>query len=280
VPWNPQEEYHARLTARRTAHDRLTRVDARCAHARVATFFSAVLLALLAWRSGFSPWLLIFPVVVFAWLVWYHARVLRSRELATRAIRFYEHGLARLDDRWVGSGETGERFRNDDHVYANDLDLFGHGSLFELLSIARTRTGEAHLAEWLLAPADAPEIQERQHAVEELAPELDLREQLALIGADVDRTVQTDRLIDWAGSAVPSGRTLRLVTRVAAAFMVFSSAYLVFTGAWRPLSLVILCQTLALRIFRDDIDAMLSAREPGAAAGFVADILLHRSRDS
>jgi hypothetical protein len=207
VPWNPQEEYHARLTARRTAHDRLTRVDARCAHARVATFFSAVLLALLAWRSGFSPWLLIFPVVVFAWLVWYHARVLRSRELATRAIRFYEHGLARLDDRWVGTGETGERFRNDDHVYANDLDLFGHGSLFELLSIARTRTGEAHLAEWLLAPADAPEIQERQHAVEELAPELDLREQLALIGADVDRTVQTDRLIDWAGSAVPSGRT-------------------------------------------------------------------------
>ncbi|HTI38569.1 MAG TPA: hypothetical protein VL484_13465 [Vicinamibacterales bacterium] len=245
----------------------------------MATFFSAVLLALLAWRSGFSPWLLIFPVVVFAWLVWYHARVLRSRELATRAIRFYEHGLARLDDRWVGTGETGERFRNDDHVYANDLDLFGHGSLFELLSIARTRTGEAHLAEWLLAPADAPEIQERQHAVEELAPELDLREQLALIGADVDRTVQTDRLIDWAGSAVPSGRTLRLVTRVATAFMVFSSAYLVFTGAWRPLSLVILCQTLALRIFRDDIDAMLSAREPGAAAGFVADVLSHRSRD-
>ena len=65
------------------------------------------------------------------------------------SIRFYERGLGRIEDRWIGTGETGERFRSDDHPYANDLDLFGRGSLFQLLSIARTRPGEERLASWL-----------------------------------------------------------------------------------------------------------------------------------
>lgn len=68
------------------------------------------------------------------------------------------------------------------YVYANDLDLFGRGSLFELLSLARTRTGEDTLARWLTSAADAPEIHARQEAVEELASALDLRRQLALSG--------------------------------------------------------------------------------------------------
>ena len=40
-------------------------------------------------------------------------------------------------NRWMGGGETGERFRNPAHVYEEDLDLFGKGSLFELISTAQ-----------------------------------------------------------------------------------------------------------------------------------------------
>ncbi len=39
--------------------------------------------------------------------------------------------------------------RDDSHLYAADLDLFGRGSLFELLSLARTQPGEETLAAWL-----------------------------------------------------------------------------------------------------------------------------------
>jgi hypothetical protein len=45
-----------------------------------------------------------------------------ARELAIKGIGF-KRGLARLEDRWPGTGEPGERFRDDRHVYANDLDL-------------------------------------------------------------------------------------------------------------------------------------------------------------
>ena len=48
------------------------------------------------------------------------------------------------------------------------LDLFGRGSLFELLSRAQTQRGEERLAAWLLAPAAADEVRARQAAVAEL----------------------------------------------------------------------------------------------------------------
>lgn len=273
------QEYRARLDSRRAARDVLTAADARLSYARLATFFSGVALALLAWRSGISFWWLLAPSAVFVWLIHRHDLVLRARNAALRGIGFYERGLARLEDRWIGTGESGDRFRDDHHVYANDLDLFGRGSLFELLSLARTRTGEARLASWLTAPADIPEIQERQAAVEELAAALDLREQLALAGGDVRASVETDRLLDWAESPMPPSWTLRAVIWVSTASIAAGVVYFALTSVWQPLLAVLVLHTIVLRWFRDDINVMLSTSEPGLAADFVADPLTHRSRD-
>src|SRR2546425_528070 len=77
------------------------------------------------------------------------------------------------------------RFLDDSHPNAPYLDLFGAGSLFELLCTARTRKGEDTLAAWLRTPAGPGEVRERQAAVEDLRQRLDLREDLALLGADV-----------------------------------------------------------------------------------------------
>ena len=98
--------------------------------------------------------------------------------------RACEPAVARIEDRWAGEGTFGTRFEDPHHVYAADLDLFGKGSLFELLCTARTRMGERTLAEWLLAPANAPEVLERQAAARDLRDRLDLREAWAVIGDD------------------------------------------------------------------------------------------------
>jgi hypothetical protein len=272
------QEYRSRLSARRTARDTLTAADARFAYARLVAFFSGVVLALLGWRSAAFLWPLVAAAAVFVWLLRAHARVLRARELAIRGIRFYERGLARLEDQWAGTGQSGERFRDDRHVYANDLDLFGRGSLFELLSLARTRTGEAMLAAWLTTAADPPEIRARQGAVAELTPALDLREQLAVSGADVEG-VRTDRLLGWAGSPMPPVRTLRSVTWFFTASVLATALYLVITSVWWPLAAVLVLQTVALRPFRDDIHAILSTGGPDVSAGLVSEALVHRSLD-
>jgi hypothetical protein len=69
--------------------------------------------------------LLVVPIAVFVLLALLQEKLLRSLRYRARAITFYERGLARLNDRWAGSGETGERFRDLLHPYARDLDLFG-----------------------------------------------------------------------------------------------------------------------------------------------------------
>ncbi len=184
---------------RRADAARLDAADARLAWARLAIFgLGAVMAWLVFAEHALMTGALVVPVVAFLVLVRWHARVISARDQAARAVVFYERGLARLEDRWQGGGEAGERFRRPEHVYAEDLDLFGRGSLFELLSIARTRAGEETLASWLLAPAAAPEIAARQEAVRELTPLLDFREALALAGADVRAGVFTDALTAWA----------------------------------------------------------------------------------
>jgi len=201
VPLPPADQYRARAEARQATRDALNRQDLRLSQLRLVAFGSAVALGVFAARGALAYWWIALPVAAFILLVTRHDVAIRARDRATRAIQFYERGLARLEDRWIGTGETGERFKDDAHLYANDLDLFGPASLFELLSVARTRPGEEMLARWLKDPAPAAEILVRQDAVRELAPLLDLREALSLAGDDVRAGVEGELARDPDGRA-------------------------------------------------------------------------------
>src|SRR5207245_1104228 len=82
----------------------------------------------------------------------------------------------------------------------DDIDIFGAGSLFELVCSARTHAGEQTLARWFLQPADVAAIHARQQAVEELKPKLDLRQEVGLIGEDVRAAIDDRAMRAW-GSA-------------------------------------------------------------------------------
>src|SRR5205085_5312810 len=129
----------------------------------------------------------------------FHDRVIRRRARAERAVRLYEEGIARIEDRAPPGDGHSRRFGDEAHPYAVDLDLFGEGSLFERLSTARTSMGEETLAAWLKAPAAPADVTLRQQAVVELAPRLDLKEDLAVMGMDLRADVNPKTLAAWAG---------------------------------------------------------------------------------
>ena len=110
---------------------------------------------------------------------------------------------------WLDSTDGGRArarpglsYLNVDHPYAADLDLFGAGSLFERLCTARTRSGEDTLAAWLLAPA-SPEDDCRaaRRPSGELRPQLDLREDLELLGVEVRQAIDPAALAEWGTAA-------------------------------------------------------------------------------
>ncbi len=195
---NPLTEYQARLEDRRRASEIEQKQYRRIGNARLAAGFAGVVVAFFVFGEVWiSPWWLLLPVAVFIGLVVVHARVAERSERSIRAIQFYGRGIVRLEDRWSGTGDTGERFHDPHHIYAEDLDLFGKGSLFELLSTARTRSGEDTLAGWLLAPASPDEVAARHQAVKELRGLLDLREDLAVLGATVRSSLDPDATARW-----------------------------------------------------------------------------------
>ena len=241
----PADEYRARLSARRATHARLSRIDERLSGARLAVFAIGVLLIVVAWRGWVAPWWIVLPLVTFVLLVVRHDGIVRTRDAAARAIAFYERGLARIEDRWAGGGEGGERFRDPEHLYASDLDLFGQASLFELLSIARTRAGEETLAAWLLSAADSGKILARQQATDDLAPRLELREALSLAGGDVRAAVHTDAIIAWAEApALLDSVWLRPAAVVLTVAAIASGAIWIANGVSTPFLALVLLEIL------------------------------------
>lgn len=225
---SPRGEYTRRLDVRRASVQQMERRHRAVGNCRLLVAIAIAILAFLAFGYGvISPLWPVIPTILFVALVVIHERIIQARNRCARAVAFYENGLARLDNRWAGHGETGERFRDRLHPYSEDLDLFGTGSLFELLSTARTREGEQTLANWLCAPATRDVVFERHAAITELRSGLDLREDLAVMGDEVRTKVHTDALAAWGEQA---GAFARRPVRVAASLL---SALAIFSFiAW------------------------------------------------
>jgi hypothetical protein len=220
--------------------------------------------------------LLLVPIAAFVLLALVHGRLIRRVTAYSRAIRFYEQGIARLEDRWAGTGTTGERFLEPLHPCARDLDIFGRASVFELLCTARTRAGEETLARWLLEPASPDEVRGRQEAARELSGRLDFREGLSAKGEDVSLGVRPAQLIAWgeATADLPSG-IIRIVAPVlAVAWIVCVVAWQVW-GAPELLVLAITVVNLGLSYrFRNRLsEAAHAAEEAGHDLNLLSQVL-------
>ena len=196
---SPSDEYAGRLRRIADRAGLLRRRADRLSNARLAVFaLAAVLLLLSLTAPAASPCFLFVPLAAFIALVVIHEKTHRELTRFEDALRYYEVALARLNGEWPGKGTRGDALAHADHPYAADLDLFGEGSLFELLCTVRTRAGEDTLASWLCVRAVKEEIEARQGALEEWRGRLDLREDLALLGGVVRSELQPGELAAWA----------------------------------------------------------------------------------
>ena len=255
----PFEEYTDRLAAREAAVRLLGAAQRRIGSVRLIL---AAIVVGLAWASYGEGWLsalwMLVPVAAFVGAVAYHG-VLRRRHLrAVRAVAFYQRGLGRLQDRWAGTGNRGERFADVHHVYAADLDLFVEGSLFELLCAARTRMGEETLARWLLTPADAGEIRCRQAGVCELRARLDLMERIGMLGSEREPALKPEGFLAWAeASPILRQASLRVAAYLLPAVLAGALLTGALTGIWSPVLLVLIVEAVALYRLRERLEAVL-----------------------
>jgi len=257
-------EYASRLEERRTLENSLAARDRSIANARLIAIALAILLLFLAVVTAWMPqWLWIPPLVAFIVLIVIHDRTLTARRRAASAVAFYERAVERTTDAWQGKGFGGEAFAEEHHPYATDLDLFGSGSLYELLCVAATRAGRTKLAGWLKEPArDPAEIVDRQVAAAELRDRLDLREELAIVAAEVTGDVERAELERW-GEATPllATNAERMAARVIPAVTIAALAIGLVQGIWSPLIVAAIAGRLLARRMRPRIEALIAGAE-------------------
>lgn len=218
-----------------TAQQTLAEQDRRLhylSNARLIAFGLGVLLSLLAaaWSGYAALVMAILSLTLFAVLVARY-RIAYSQAEANRAlVHFFTRGLARIEDRWTlpqetrandaphsppgrGAGCEGPLNHGEahpvlnsaltpDHPYAADLDLFGTGSLFELLHLGFTPMGNHWLADWLLHPSSRDIAIARQTAIKELAPQTTHRESAAVLTVGLHQ-FQEANLREWLSQPPP-----------------------------------------------------------------------------
>ncbi|MGA7732923.1 MAG: DNA mismatch repair protein MutS [Chloroflexia bacterium] len=184
IEYDPRHVYQERTERFRRERDALDERWNRIGNVRLLTFLVAVVALIWGfWGNIVTLWAMgLLLIVGFFVLVWHHNRVGMARRRAGELYRINNEAIMRLEKRWDELPLRHNVEVRPGDPYAHDLGIFGHASLFQLLDTAGTFTGERTLARWLASHAPPEEVGERQEAVRELAPMLDLRDELYLRG--------------------------------------------------------------------------------------------------
>ena len=208
----------------------------------------------------FTPIFIVFPVLFIAF-----ALVL-TRYNKTAYLQKHTSFLKRINEleilREEGNLEdldSGDKFINPNHPYTSDLDIFGEHSIFQLLNRTTTESGEILLAKWLSEPAQSPEIQERQKAINELSQKLDWRQDFQASGMHFqNKKSDYYKLLKWveAPPVLLKNQLIYKVFSIILPFLFLLSAYFFYANldsasAIIFLSLIILVLIINYMILRN-----------------------------
>ncbi len=176
------EEFETRKAAALAEAEELAKRGARWSSLRLLSFLGAVVFIV----SGFGGSLLWAALggvlaIAFAVLVVLHARDERKERAARARADIHHRHLARAAGALTELAPSG--LAQAGHAYAGDIDLVGEGSLCQRMDVSHTVRGMATLSVWLGRAAEEDTIVARQEAVQELAGDLDLREDLEVAAA-------------------------------------------------------------------------------------------------
>ncbi|KUO76714.1 MAG: DNA mismatch repair protein [Desulfosporosinus sp. BRH_c37] len=242
----PKKQYEKRRAFYARRVEKLTQRINRLSNLRLALFFAGCALAgflYMSQRSSLGFSILLFTVVSFAALVLWHQNLRTKQSYIQVIYEIYEQALKRLAGEWKSFPDTGEDFKDPDHPFSEDLDLFGPSSLFQWTNTAKTFRGREKLKEWLSEyPVEGGVIQKKQEAIKELALNLAWRHRfMAEAGATKNPLNSPTRIIEWAKSYDPSylrpgiviaARALPIITLTFLFIYIFTSK----VSFWFPLA--------------------------------------------
>jgi hypothetical protein len=276
--WSSREIYQSRTAARQADAAACQRRHVLLGYIRLTLVVAGIVVA---WCSFYehqiSRWWLLAIFAVFVVAARRHSAVLQRKAEAQRAIAFFERGIARVDDRWVELPTRAAEMNVAGSLFAEDLDLFRQGGLFDLLNTARTSAGDEALASWLLDPTERDVILARQQAIAELREMNELREQLASCGDADFEHLDIGALVQWASSGEPKiAVSWRWLSPLLVALTIAAAVrYLATNHGWSLLTMVIIDAIITFALLKKTQTLFVSA-ERASDSLKLASVLIER----
>lgn len=129
------------------------------------------LIAALVLFFSHSGWWVVMLLALTAGFVWSVGKFnfIKDQESINAALQQMEVESTQRKNRQLDQLESGDIFREKNHAFANDLDLFGDHSLFQLLNHCSSIQGKERLAQAMKSPLKIREKAELRGAIDELA---------------------------------------------------------------------------------------------------------------
>ncbi len=165
----------------------------------IAGFASAVVMYFTEWYILGTAAVLA-SLIVFICLVREHSQITGNRRCSSAMSQINYEALKRIKDEWKAFKDTGAEFRDENHSYSVDLDIFGEGSLFQKINSTSTPIGRRILKNMLMVPCiNTEDLTKRQEAVSELSQSLSWRQRLFAEGRIAREELHDPGiLINWA----------------------------------------------------------------------------------
>lgn len=194
--------YEKRIIFYKKLSQKQSRVINFISYLRLATFaigFGTAFYIYIKKLYYFSAGIFLISAGIFIYLIFKHNKMINNKKYSVAMEDINKLSLKRLDGEWKSFRDSGEEFMDENHSYSNDLDIFGRGSLFQLINVTNTYIGRLRLKNLLsLKNTDIGEIYRRQEAVRELAEKLSWRQRFDVEGRIVsDKIKDPENLIAW-----------------------------------------------------------------------------------
>ena len=134
-------------------------------------------------------------IIAFLFLVTRHSKMQAERDLIKALVLRNETEL-RVLQRDFYNLPDGSEYHHPEHVYSQDIDLFGRGSFYQYLNRTSLRSGSDRLSEMLLSN-DINNIAQKQDAVRELSALPEWRQRFGAIASLVKTETPADTVLKW-----------------------------------------------------------------------------------
>ena len=165
----------------------------------LARVISFVITGLLIYFFINTPWLATISGIVglglFVYFIYKSGLLSKKKKFFEELISINEKEFKALAHDY-SCFDNGIEFKDPNHFYSNDIDLFGEGSFFQCINRTQTSEGKAFLAKKLTAN-DLELIKEKQAAVKELSNNTVWRQHFSALAALIDKKVNSKILFHW-----------------------------------------------------------------------------------